>query len=85
MHVDSQEDVFDCSICLERYTDPRLLGCSHSFCLECLLKLERRSHVIKCPECREHIKVRHNCTLPSRRESKMVTVWLPDFGVDYES
>ena len=31
---------FRCSICSRPYTDPRVLQCLHSFCLECLLQLE---------------------------------------------
>lgn len=26
-----------CSVCLERFNDPRLLDCNHSFCKQCLL------------------------------------------------
>ena len=27
---------FECSLCLEKFTDPRILTCFHSFCLKCL-------------------------------------------------
>ena len=26
-----------CSICLERFSDPRLLDCNHTFCRKCLV------------------------------------------------
>ena len=31
--LDSQ---LTCTICLERYTDPRTLPCAHSYCMECI-------------------------------------------------
>lgn len=39
-----------CSVCLELYTDPRVIKpCGHIFCLTCLQTL------VICPECREPI------------------------------
>ena len=31
------DDMTECSICTEVFTDPRVLPCIHSFCLKCLL------------------------------------------------
>ena len=31
--LDSQ---LTCTICLERYTDPRTLPCAHRYCMECI-------------------------------------------------
>lgn len=46
----------NCSICLETYTDPKLLRCGHFFCLLCLEKLlvqdDRQRIIITCPSCR---------------------------------
>ncbi|XP_065670970.1 E3 ubiquitin-protein ligase TRIM71 [Hydra vulgaris] len=44
-----------CAICLERFDDPKLLNCLHSFCCQCLHKIinQKPSDVIECPTCRE--------------------------------
>lgn len=43
-----------CSICMDRYKQPKLLPCQHTFCLSpCLANLaDRVTNRIKCPECR---------------------------------
>ena len=45
-----------CGLCSELYTDPRLLQCLHSFCLNCLKKhfeeQEMKSNA-KCPTCKK--------------------------------
>ncbi len=61
--VSSELEVADttCHICLEQYKHPKLLPCGHSFCLQCLVKIDEantkpraifRQTVICCPECR---------------------------------
>ncbi len=62
--VSSEVDT-TCHICLEQYKIPKLLPCGHSFCLQCLVKIDEankkprararaifRQSVICCPECR---------------------------------
>ena len=34
-----------CPVCLERYRDPRLLTCNHSFCRVCLEDIVTRRHI----------------------------------------
>ncbi|XP_023210460.1 RING finger protein nhl-1-like [Centruroides sculpturatus] len=51
------DQLLTCAICLDRYRNPKLLPCQHTFCmdpcLEGLIDYARRQ--IKCPECRaEH-------------------------------
>ena len=50
------EDNLKCSICLDTYTDPKILECFHSFCHKCLVKLEMRDQqgqpILTCPICR---------------------------------
>ena len=35
-----------CPVCLERFSDPRLLECNHSFCKKCLVDV-----LLKRPKC----------------------------------
>ena len=50
------EEQITCPICLEHFTDPKLVPCSHSFCLKCLqrvpIELVNGSHYLPCPTCR---------------------------------
>uniref|UniRef100_A0A915PJR9 RING-type domain-containing protein n=1 Tax=Setaria digitata TaxID=48799 RepID=A0A915PJR9_9BILA len=50
------EQLLTCPICLDRYKQPKLLPCHHTFCLPCLDNCVDVVHrVLKCPECRaEH-------------------------------
>ena len=51
------EDELSCSICLETYTDPKLLQCFHEFCQKCLVKLVAQDQQgqlsLTCPICRQ--------------------------------
>ncbi|XP_038052513.1 E3 ubiquitin-protein ligase TRIM56-like [Patiria miniata] len=46
----------ECPICCCRFTDPKILDCLHSFCLNCLKEFTSRqlpkAHEITCPVCR---------------------------------
>ena len=46
------EDELSCSICLDTYTDPKLLECFHVYCRKCLEPLTRNQQVT-CPKCRQ--------------------------------
>ena len=39
-------------ICLERFSDPQVLSCEHTFCKQCVTRLTR-ADVIRCPKCRQ--------------------------------
>ena len=59
------EEQLTCSICLEQYTNPKILPCFHSFCLDCLggvpLDLTQQgNYSIRCPTCRSP------CQLPQQ-------------------
>ena len=45
---------FECPVCFENYTSPKLLSCGHTFCADPCLKriLDRQRNKIKCPTCR---------------------------------
>ena len=49
------EDQLKCSICLDKYTDPKLLQCFHVYCQGCLAKLVVRDQqgLLTCPICRQ--------------------------------
>ncbi|XP_038062932.1 tripartite motif-containing protein 3-like isoform X2 [Patiria miniata] len=51
----------ECSICQERYQQPKILECLHSFCEQCLLKYRSTKHegstAIPCPVCRQGTKL----------------------------
>ena len=39
------DDELTCSVCLDRYDDPKALPCLHSFCLNCIKLLPQREKV----------------------------------------
>ena len=46
-----------CSVCLELYKNPRYLPCYHSYCEDCLTKIQKGNN-ITCPECmKEHVDI----------------------------
>lgn len=57
-----QNDYLICSICLGRYTDPRLLPCGHTFCRQCLSDhiqqtvLSANANQFKCPNDRGDVR-----------------------------
>ncbi len=65
------EDQLNCSICLDTYTDPKLLQCFHVYCQKCLVKLVIRDQQgqlnLTCPICRQitPISARGVAGLPS--------------------
>ena len=61
------ERLCECSICMEVYTDPRVLPCGHTFCRQCIVasgRLVFNWHgiffVLACPVCRKELKLPHN-------------------------
>ena len=49
------EDQLTCSICLDSYTEPKLLQCFHVFCKQCLERLvvcDCQGLSLQCPSCR---------------------------------
>ncbi len=36
------EQGLSCAVCLDRFRDPRLLECNHSFCRQCLLNVIKK-------------------------------------------
>ncbi|XP_050388922.2 tripartite motif-containing protein 2-like [Patella vulgata] len=54
------DDTHSCSICLEDFTNPKILPCFHTFCEHCIDDhIKALSHLNKfnCPNCRTEIQV----------------------------
>ena len=53
------EEQLNCSICLDTYTDPKLLQCFHVYCQQCLVPLVDQDQWgqlgLSCPICR-HVR-----------------------------
>ena len=57
----SVDDLLQCAICLEPFTNPKMLQCGHTFCEECLQSFydanQQTRHAqlrkLSCPTCRE--------------------------------
>ena len=66
-----------CSVCLELFSEPKVLPCCHTFCLKCLEKTARsgqKKGEITCPQCRKtHV-------IPAGG----LTEFLTDFIASYE-
>lgn len=57
------EEELKCGICLDTYTNPKLLPCNHAFCEKCLSKLVRVIEgklLLKCPSCRQDTTISDN-------------------------
>ena len=58
------EDQITCPICMEHFTDPRVLPCFHSYCLACLQRvpvdLVEGNYSLPCPTCRS------TCPVPDK-------------------
>ena len=45
-----------CPVCCQLFKDPKCLPCHHSYCEQCLEKMQVQSKII-CPECREEATI----------------------------
>jgi len=54
------DDMTECSICTEVFTNPRVLPCIHTFCLKCLLNYGKdrpAGDEMPCPLCRKEFTI----------------------------
>ena len=52
--VKKVEEQLNCSICLDTYTDPKILQCFHVFCRQCLGVRDQQGKLsLTCPTCRQ--------------------------------
>ena len=57
---DQISDIMECPICVERFTDPKVVSCGHTFCLKCLLKYgehDKPGEQVACPLCRANFVI----------------------------
>ncbi len=45
------EELLTCTMCLDKYTDPKQLQCHHVFCQQCLRQLDIAEKHATCPIC----------------------------------
>ena len=59
IEVKKIEDELTCAICLDRFDNPKVLPCLHTYCKKCVESLvtdespERSSKIVPCPQCGE--------------------------------
>ena len=54
------KELTECCICTEVFTDPRVLPCQHTFCLQCLVNCgrdRRPGNRMPCPLCRTEFTI----------------------------
>ncbi|XP_066579148.1 bloodthirsty-related gene family, member 12 [Amia ocellicauda] len=57
------EEQFQCSICLDIFTEPVSTPCGHSFCMACLRGYWDHSKVCQCPMCKKVFPVRPDLSI----------------------
>ncbi|TDH11481.1 hypothetical protein EPR50_G00060820 [Perca flavescens] len=81
-----EDDVQDteCAVCFCTYDNifktPKLLACGHTFCLECLARINVTSPELKtlcCPVCRELTELPHGQDLPRLGNNEYIISKLP--------
>jgi tripartite motif-containing protein 56 len=75
------QELVTCAICLDHYQDPRLLPCSHTFCLNCIRQLVKNGQ-FDCP-LRDNTTINQNDinTLPINRTAKDMVEFLLSMDV----
>ena len=51
------EKELTCAVCLEHYTEPKVLPCLHYFCKKCIVMMASRKNPFRCPQCRIETKI----------------------------
>ena len=46
-----------CAVCLEQYTEPKVLPCLHYYCKLCVVKMTAKRSPLSCPTCRKETKI----------------------------
>ena len=78
------EEQLKCAICLDTYTDPKLLHCLHVYCRECLVRLVVRDQQgrlsLSCPSCRQATPIPANGPgvaglQPAFQTNQLLEIW----------
>ena len=51
--IKKASDNLSCPVCYQLFKNPKYLPCHHSYCEQCLEKMQVQSNKIICPECRK--------------------------------
>ena len=51
--LEQLEDQLTCGVCLETFSNPKMLDCAHVFCEGCIKRLVTKKHSVTCPNCRK--------------------------------
>ena len=54
------EDITECPICTDRFSNPKMLPCCHMFCLKCIEQYgedKKEGEAMPCPMCRREFEV----------------------------
>lgn len=54
-----KETVHACPLCNHEYKDPRVLPCTHTFCLNCI-RTKIDNHQVTCPKCQHQVSFFHD-------------------------
>ena len=54
--MESISKILECPICLQKMSEPKMLPCQHTFCLECTKKVATRNQV-QCALCQRKHKL----------------------------
>ena len=46
-----------CAVCLQQYTEPKVLPCLHYYCKLCVVKMVAKRNPLSCPDCRKETKI----------------------------
>ena len=50
------DELINCQICFEKFVNPQILPCHHTFCESCVIKMEK-GHCIECPMDRKVFEI----------------------------
>jgi hypothetical protein len=50
-----KETVHACPLCNEQYKDPRVLPCTHTYCLNCIRDKLINNNRLTCPKCHHQV------------------------------